>query len=94
MPWYNAFGDIVQAYTIVKGDSVSLPIAAASILAKEAHDEWIQSMLVEHPELDERYGLGTNMGYGTATHMTGLKTWGATPQHRQSFRPVREASVI
>ena len=92
IPWSNAFGDIVQGYTILKGDSVSLPIAAASILAKEAHDEWIQSMLVEHPELDERYGLGTNMGYGTATHMAGLKTWGATPQHRQSFRPVREVS--
>jgi len=93
IPWSNAFGDIVQGYTILKGDSVSLPIAAASILAKEAHDEWIQSMLVEHPELDERYGLGSNMGYGTATHMAGLKTWGPTPQHRQSFRPVRESCI-
>ena len=38
IPWKNAIGDIVQGYTILKGDSVSLPIAAASILAKEAHD--------------------------------------------------------
>jgi ribonuclease HII len=91
IPWTNPLGEIVPGYTILQGDTVSLPIAAASILAKEAHDEWIRSMVSEHPELNERYGLLSNMGYGTATHLAGLQTWGATPQHRQSFRPVREA---
>lgn len=91
IPWKNAIGDIVPGYTILKGDSVSLPIAAASILAKEAHDEWIRSMLSEYPELDERYDLGSNMGYGTANHLAGLQTWGPSEFHRQSFRPVRNS---
>jgi ribonuclease HII len=79
----------VQAITIIEGDSVSLPIAAASILAKEAHDEWLREEVVKRPELHERYGLSTNMGYGTAVHMAGLKTWGADIAHRRSFQPVR-----
>jgi ribonuclease HII len=91
IPWKNTMGEIVQGYTILKGDSVSLPIAAASILAKEAHDEWIRSMISEHPELDERYDLGSNMGYGTASHLAGLKKWGPSDLHRFSFRPVRES---
>jgi len=78
----------IPAITIVDGDAVSLPIAAASIIAKEAHDQWVREELERRPELQERYGLGSNMGYGTAAHMAGLKTWGADVLHRRSFAPV------
>jgi ribonuclease HII len=79
----------VPAITIVEGDSVSLTIAAASIVAKEAHDDWVRKTVRENPELHDRYGLGTNMGYGTATHMAGLTKWGADVLHRRSFAPVK-----
>lgn len=79
----------VPALTIVEGDAQSLPIAAASILAKVAHDHWVRETVAAQPELEERYGLGRNMGYGTAAHLAGLSTWGAHILHRRSFAPVK-----
>jgi ribonuclease HII len=89
--WDSRNTDTFQAVTIEKGDSVSLPIAAASIIAKEAHDKWVKEEISKDPQLSERYGLDTNMGYGTAKHMDGLKKWGPSTLHRRSFAPVREA---
>ena len=86
---YEQEGDPVEALTIIEGDSVSLTIAAASILAKEAHDDWVKEMVTADPSLHERYGFGSNMGYGTAAHMAGLKSWGAHALHRRSFAPVK-----
>ena len=86
---YEQEGDPVEALTIIEGDSVSLTIAAASILAKEAHDDWVKEMVAADPSLHERYGFGSNMGYGTAAHMAGLKSWGAHALHRRSFAPVK-----
>jgi len=85
----TASNETVQAITIVEGDSVSITIAAASILAKEAHDDWVKEMVAADPSLHERYGFGSNMGYGTAAHMAGLQTWGAHTLHRRSFAPVK-----
>jgi len=82
-------GETVPAVTVVKGDAVSLTIAAASIIAKEAHDEWVRGCVAAEPDLHERYGLGSNMGYGTEAHMEGLTKWGAHALHRRSFAPVR-----
>ena len=76
----------------VDGDVRFLTIATASIIAKEAHDEWVRAEVAARPELNERYGLGSNMGYGTAAHIEGLKAWGADTLHRRSFAPVREVS--
>ncbi len=75
----------VPYQTVVGGDAIYASIAAASILAKEHHDEMIQKMIVEDPSLNERYHLGTNVGYGTAQHITGLKEFGPTSLHRMSF---------
>jgi len=80
-----------EGVKIIDGDSKYLPIAAASILAKVARDRWVESVVAEHPEWHERYGFGTNMGYGTAKHMEGLSTYGVISEHRRSFRPVRDA---
>lgn len=79
-----------EGYAIVDGDAQFLAIAAAGILAKVSRDRWVASVVAEHPEWDERYGLGSNMGYGTAGHMKGLSEHGVTPEHRRSFRPVRD----
>ena len=81
--------DTVDVIPIVEGDAHVVSIAAASILAKEAHDTWVHDMIAADPSLHERYGFGTNMGYGTAAHIAGLQTWGAHAEHRRSFAPVR-----
>jgi len=75
--------------TIVKGDSRSLSIAAASILAKETRDFLMEDLARQYPG----YGWETNMGYGTAAHAEALKRLGPTPHHRQSFAPVRAAAA-
>ena len=74
--------------TLVKGDSKSLSIAAASILAKETRDLIMERLALEHPG----YGWETNMGYGTAAHAAALEDLGPTPHHRLSFTPVRRAA--
>jgi ribonuclease HII len=88
-PWIGGDGGVVPAVTVVDGDASCLSIAAASIMAKEAHDAWVRAEVAARPELDERYGLGRNMGYGTAAHMEGLRVHGADVLHRRSFAPVR-----
>lgn len=86
----GADAEVVEHECIEQGDSVALCIAAASILAKEHRDAAMRRLVREHPEL-EKYGVATNMGYGTAKHMKALQEHGATPFHRRSFAPVARA---
>ena len=74
------------AVHIVKGDSQSLSIAGASIVAKVTRDRLMDGLAATHPG----YGWERNRGYGTAEHRAALKTLGVTPEHRRSFRPIRE----
>jgi len=78
----------VESHVIVDGDAQYLAIAAAGILAKVSRDRWVQSMVAANPALDAHYGLGSNMGYGTAAHVAGLSAHGITPEHRRTFGPV------
>jgi len=73
--------------TIIKGDSASLSIAAASIAAKVTRDRLMIALAQQHPG----YGWDTNMGYGTVAHSAALHRLGVTPHHRQSFAPIRAA---
>ena len=75
------------AEAVVGGDGLSLSIAAASILAKETRDRRMTALAKDHPG----YGWERNRGYGTAEHRAALARLGVTPQHRRSFRPIREA---
>ncbi len=75
------------AEAVVGGDGLSLSIAAASILAKVTRDRHMAALALDHPG----YGWERNRGYGTAEHRAALARLGVTPQHRRSFRPVREA---
>jgi ribonuclease HII len=77
----------VSARAVVRGDSVSVSIAAASILAKVARDEIMRALAREHPE----YGWERNAGYPTPAHLAALARHGPTPHHRISFAPVKKA---
>ncbi|MDR2464347.1 MAG: ribonuclease HII [Holosporales bacterium] len=71
---------------IVKGDSRSYSIAAASIIAKVSRDNIMQSLAVSYP----MYCWDSNMGYGTKAHFRAIQTFGITDHHRKSFVPCCE----
>lgn len=72
--------------TVVKGDTKSVSIAAASIIAKVHRDRIMSELAKDHPH----YGWDRNSGYPTEQHRTALKQYGITPHHRRSFRPVSD----
>ncbi len=72
--------------SIIKGDTLCLSIAAASIIAKVTRDRIMIQLHEEYPV----YGFAQNKGYGTEAHLLALRQYGATPHHRRSFAPVRE----
>lgn len=72
--------DILQV-PIIKGDSKSISIAAASIIAKVTRDR----LMVEYDKVLPGYDFASNKGYGTKAHIAGLKELGPTPIHRRSF---------
>lgn len=71
----------VPVKTIVKGDSLSASIAAASILAKVSRDDVMLDMARQYPE----YGFEVHKGYGTKRHYAALEAVGPCPIHRRSF---------
>ena len=76
----------IPAQTVVKGDAISLSIAAASILAKVERDAIMRELALANPG----YGWEKNMGYPSAQHRVALEQQGVTPHHRRSFGPVRK----
>lgn len=81
-------GMMIPFRTVEGGDNKYMNIAAASILAKVAHDEYINDILEKEPEL-EKYGWRKNMGYGTADHINAIKKYGICKYHRKSFGPCK-----
>jgi ribonuclease HII len=75
------------ATAVVRGDGLSLSIAAASLVAKTHRDRIMAGLARAHPG----YGWERNMGYGTREHRAALHRLGITPHHRKTFRPVIEA---
>ncbi len=78
------------AQFIVKGDSNSASIAAASILAKTTRD----ALMVEMDKRYPGYGFADNKGYGTAAHLSALNRIGPCPEHRRSFAPVAQPTLF
>ncbi len=74
---------------ILYGDSLSISIAAASIVAKVYRDAWMCEYDREYPQ----YGLAAHKGYGTPQHLRALREHGPSPQHRMTFAPVRAAHL-
>lgn len=79
--------------TIKGGDNKYTHIAAASILAKVARDEYIHELCIAHPLLDERYGVDKNQGYGTKQHLEGIEKHGISQWHRQSYGRCNDAQL-
>lgn len=72
--------------TVIKGDATYYGIAAASIIAKYERDEYIYALCNEYPDLNERYMISKNKGYGARVHMDGIEKYGISQFHRKSFR--------
>jgi ribonuclease HII len=72
------------ARAVVKGDSVSLSIAAASVIAKVTRDRIMQRLGARYPG----FGWERNAGYGTTEHRAGLERLGVTNHHRKSYAPI------
>ncbi|MFJ8087326.1 ribonuclease HII [Lysinibacillus sp. NPDC095746] len=71
--------------SIIKGDAKSLAIAAASILAKTARDDYMDQLDEQFP----MYGFAQHAGYGTKQHLMALEKFGPTIHHRKSFEPIK-----
>ena len=69
---------------LIGGDRLSYSVAAASIVAKTARDRWMCALEAGV----SRYGFDLHKGYGTSAHRAALSRWGASAQHRLSFRPL------
>ena len=72
---------IIPVKTIIKGDSLSANIAAASVLAKVTRDRFMEEQDALYPQ----YGFAVHKGYGTQAHYTALREYGACPIHRRTF---------
>lgn len=76
------FHESIPFTTVVKGDSQSVSIAAASILAKVSRDRWMKQ--IAHPKYPV-YGFDRHKGYATSQHRSALKQFGSCEYHRRSF---------
>ncbi len=83
--YFDQNDEPVNYATIIKGDDNYFSIAAASILAKYTRDMYIYDLCNKYPELDERYNLRKNKGYGAKAHIDGIKEHGITEFHRKTF---------
>lgn len=82
---YSLPGITQPSMRVVKGDSRSLSIAAASIIAKVTRD----TILLELDGCYPQYGFARHKGYGTAEHLEAIRRFGLCPEHRKSFAPCR-----
>ena len=81
LPWLR-----LPHQAFARGESISASVAAASILAKEARDLYMEEVARKFPQ----YGFDRHMGYGTAAHQQALLEHGPCPLHRRSFKPVKK----
>jgi len=79
---------VIEQKSLIHGDSLSVSIAAASIIAKVERDRLMAEWHAVYPE----YGLAQHKGYATPEHLAALRSHGPSPHHRYSFAPVRDAS--
>ena len=82
---YLKHAESIETICIEGGDNKYSAIAAASILAKVARDQYIEELCNENPELDLHYSILSNKGYGAKKHLEGINQHGITIWHRRSF---------
>ena len=71
----------IQQLSVCKADSLSVSVAAASVIAKVTRDRWMEQIHNEYPQ----YGFNQHKGYGTRLHINAIKEHGLCPIHRRSF---------
>lgn len=89
---YDAPWGLTEQVVEPEADNHYLPVAAASILAKTEHDEWIRQFCDVNPDVVEKYDLMSNKGYGTLKHRSGILKWGEHHLHRKLFLRKLQAS--
>ena len=82
-PYYHK-NDLIEHTCIKGGDNKFIPIACASILAKEYHDDFIKNLCATNEEL-KIYDWENNMCYGTQKHLDAIRKYGISQYHRKSF---------
>ena len=82
----NKMPDKMTGRAVVKGDSVSLSIAAASIVAKQTRDAIMSDLSKQFPQ----YGWDKNAGYPTQQHLQAIDKYGINEHYRKTYRPVKE----
>lgn len=84
------FFDATRQDGIKQGDTHSLSIAAASVLAKTHRDAYMHAIAADYPQ----YNFEQHKGYGTPAHLAALREYGACPLHRQNYKSVRQAKRL
>jgi len=87
-PWAAERG--IEVVAQPRADADVLDVGAASILAKTARDAYMMEVHCRHPQ----YGFDAHKGYGTAQHMAALTAHGPCPEHRKTFAPVAQWSLL
>jgi len=82
--------DHLTQETIIRGDSLSISIAAASIIAKVTRDRLMERYHQDYPQ----FGFSRHKGYPTKAHKEAIRTFGCCPIHRRSFRGVKEYRTL
>lgn len=82
----NKLPDMMIGQAVVKGDSVSLSIAAASIIAKQTRDAIMRDLAKQFPQ----YDWDKNAGYPTQQHLQAIDKYGINEHYRKTYRPVKE----
>lgn len=72
----------IEQYPVDKGDSLSVSVAAASVIAKVTRDRWMEEAHRQYPQ----YGFDRHKGYGTREHMEAIRKYGLCPIHRKALR--------
>tara|TARA_B100001093_G_C26446558_1_gene850468 strand:+ start:58 stop:672 length:615 start_codon:yes stop_codon:yes gene_type:complete len=83
-PYYKN-NELIENVCIIEGDNKYLPIACASILAKEYHDEYIKNLVSKDRDFLTKYDWENNMCYGTKKHIDAITNYGLTKYHRKTF---------
>ena len=79
-------GGNIKTLNVIKGDSISVSIAAASIIAKVYRDNYMTQLAIEFPN----YLWSKNVGYGTQKHLEGIISSGVSLHHRVNYKPIKK----
>lgn len=87
---HNYLQGIVRSQAVIKADQSSLCVAAASVIAKVARDNYMQRLALRYPE----FGFDSHKGYGAPAHWAALHAVGLSPHHRRRWQPLKEVAGV